>query len=394
MLENLTTWPWKAILTSGAVFTAVGSGAGYLLRRRIEKTGESEELDKLHRAVDLHKKLQDQQINIDDLREFRGRVAEKEVQAAANTAQYFLDRAERLASAPIEHEFADRGAGARPDGTQLEMNAYAAHQFEVAQTQLQELIDAKRSDMDSQMRAAFDESQAAWTAWRDREAQLEARVWEGGSIRPLMVASKQESLTRARIADLQLVGSLSEPTLKPRYPLTPRNVFDYVTPGVSAERVREILGTPHHADSWAWTYRYSEALLYIVLQEGSVRDVTLAMIEGQTLPIDFVHFDLELGRATFADLLAADPHANPHHRASARTNEIYATSRVGPSGAWQTFYFGALEPLGATGLLLPTTFDWDVDANSLVSRPSATLINWVGLSDQDEPPSFAWFITA
>ena len=390
MLEVLAAWPWKAILTSGALFT----GAGYLLRRRIEKTGESEELDKLHRTADLHKKLQDQQINIDDLKAFRGRLAEQEVRVAANTAQYFLDRAERLASTPNEYEFADARAEPRADGTQMEMDGYAVQQFALSETQLQELIDAMRADMDDQTRMAFDASQAAWTAWRDWEAQLEARVWEGGSIRPLMVASKQESLTRARIADLQLLGNLEEPAINPRYPSTPRNVFDYVTPGVSTERVREMLGTPHHADSWAWTYRYAEAQIYIVMRDERVRDVTLAMIAGSSLTIDFVHFDLELGSATFADLLAADPHATPQYRFSERTSEIYASSRVGHSGAWRQFYFGALEPYGPEGLLLPTTFNWDAEGDALVSNPAATLINWVGLSaEMDHPPAFAWFIT-
>lgn len=393
MLKEMVDLPWKAIVTSSALFAAVGSAVGYLFRRRIERTRESEELEKLHKTADLHRKLRDQQISIDELRALRGQVIQKELQAATATAQYFVYRAERLASAPAEAAVSYLSSTGSPDGNQAEMNAYAAEQFQLADVQLQEVIAAKRAAMDAETRRAFDDSQAAWVAWREVESLLEGRVWEGGSIRPLMVASKREAMTRARIADLQMLGSLAEPSITPRYPLAPRNVFEHVIPGVSSERVREMLGTPHHADSWAWTYRYAEAQLYVVMQDDRVREVTLALVQGHALLMDFVHFDLELGRATFADLIAEDPHAIPQCRFSARTKEIYAATRIGHSAAWRTYFFGALVPYGPDGLLLSTTFDWDSDEHMLRSSPAETIINWVGLSGDEEPPSFAWFIT-
>lgn len=393
MLEELGSWPWKAILTSATLFTVIGSGVGYLLRRRIERTGESEELDKLHRTVDLHKKLREQQISVDELKLLRGQVTQKELQAATDTAQFFLNRAERLASAPTGIEVTHSSAVNRSDGTQAEINAYAAQQLDLADIQLQETVAAERATMDAEMRVVFDEAQTAWVAWRDRESLLEGRVWEGGSIRPLIVASKREAMTRARMADLQLLGSKEEPRIVPSYPSTPLNILDHVTPGVSCERVREMLGAPHYADTWAWTYRFAEAQLYIVVKEERVREVSLAMVHGHCLTMDFIHFDLVLGRATLADLQAAAPDTVLQARFSARTNEVYATTRVGHSSAWRTFFFGSLVPLGPHGLLLPTSFDWNVDEDRLDSNSKETLINWVGLSDDEHPPSFAWFIT-
>jgi len=102
---------------------------------------------------------------------------------------------------------------------------------------------------------------------------------------------------------------------------------------------------------------------------------------------------LSFGTLTFGDLIALDDTVRLEFDWSARTNELIAKMRLGPSGAWDEYYFGAVIPFSGGGQLLNTDFHWDRESGRLLSPPSETLINWVGRASAiDEHPRVSWFV--
>ena len=100
-----------------------------------------------------------------------------------------------------------------------------------------------------------------------------------------------------------------------------------------------------------------------------------------------------LWQTAFADLLELEPGLEIKHQFSARTSEVYALLRLGPSGAWSEYYFGALVAYSGGGHLLETNFEWDGDGQRLVTDPSKILINWFGrTNDFEQVPGFSWHI--
>lgn len=90
---------------------------------------------------------------------------------------------------------------------QQDMNACAAEEYRAADAELNAVWRDTMSwaggvSLDDELRVA----QRAWIAFRDAACGVEAAVWEGGSMAPLIHATCMTRLTRARIADLQILS--------------------------------------------------------------------------------------------------------------------------------------------------------------------------------------------
>lgn len=259
--DSLTTIPWTTLLVKGGIaaafFTAIAvgvvKGVGYLWRRWIEGDKDTEALSRLHSAADLREKLARQQISVDDLKQFHLQALERPAANAVASAEYYIHKAQHLTREldAVEEEW--------PEAiTQAEMNQQAFDRFQRVDDELTSLIVRRMSTLDEHDATALQIAQDAWTIWRNAEAQWESKTWEGGSIRPLFVASKLEALTRERIASLGASDELSGPALEVPMRRTPRDLMEYIEPYVSGERVRELLGTPHYIAGGRWYYRYLE----------------------------------------------------------------------------------------------------------------------------------------
>lgn len=89
---------------------------------------------------------------------------------------------------------------------QQDMNLCAAQEYQAADAVLNAewrvtLDWARGAGLEAELRAA----QRAWIAYRDAACGVEAAVWEGGSMAPLILSTCMTRLTRARTDDLVML---------------------------------------------------------------------------------------------------------------------------------------------------------------------------------------------
>lgn len=366
----------------------------YLVKRKAEGAGESRDMAALHSAVELREKLARQNMTLAQLREFRAQALGLPAQTAADTAQHYIERAQYLARPQGERQPVYEWPEAN---TQAEMNSQAAAQFAMADDELTALVIEKMASLDPEEATAFQETQDAWRNWRIAEAEWESKVWRGGSIRPLMVSTKLEQLTRERIASIHLSGDAEHhprPMVVP-YRNTPQGLADHIEPGTTGARVREILGTPHYITGNYWYYRFRETQVELHLSGEAVEEVAFAIVQGHQYTTTLNGFGpFTFGELTFGALQdLTGERLEIRHRSSMRTTELYTTLRLGHPGAGTDYYFGALIPHHGGGQLLSTEFDWDWENRTLNGFPSGTIINWFGATARfDEAPAISWFL--
>lgn len=363
----------------------------YIGKRRLEGAGDTQQMDRLHKAADLREKLTRQNATMADLKQFIDEALDKPAQSAVITAQYYINRAEFLA---LSNESADDHALPEAE-TQAEMTHQAAERFTMAEDELAELLKQRLSTLSEEEAVEFLKAQEAWTAWRSAEADWEAKVWEGGSIRSLMVTTKLESLTRERIATIHVSGNLEGDgnyVVVP-YRKTPKDLPEHLMPGVTGAHVRSILGTPDFISDNYWQYRFQETRLELIFDGEVIREAAFAMIEGERYEGCLGVFgDFTFGELTFGDLQKEHPEIVLQHRSSLRTRDVYTSIHVGLPGAYQQVYLGALMPNHGSNLM-QTDVEWDFEANELVGFPKDTIINWFGVTgNYDDPPAASWFI--
>lgn len=371
------------------ILGALYAAGRYLGKRKIERTSESEEIKQLHEIVDLRQKMENLNLTTTDVRSFREEVLGKSVKQAVATATYYIERAEYLHEQPRLLLDGDSQVI-----TQADMNAQAFEQFARADNELTSLVLEKMAVYEPEEAAAFQQAQDAWNKWRQAESEWESKVWEGGSMRPLMVATRLESLTRERIAAIHVSGDLERnpEELVVVYKKTPRDLFEHIEPNVTSQRVRDIIGVPHYISGDTWHYRFDELQLQIAIEGETVGEVAAVFVEGKSCSVVLEYESFEFGKLTFADLLELDQDLEICHRGGARTAELYAHLRLGTPSVYSEYFFGAIDHLHGGGRLLQTAFEWDGE-QGLVSDPSKVLINWFAcVSTTADVPSPSWFI--
>jgi len=362
----------------------------YFGRRKIEKSGESEEIKRTRELVDIQIKMREGGISIDEINGLRKIILEKSTTQAVATANYFVKRAEYLHDLPASNLFNDDA-----ELSQAEMNEQAAARFRQAEEDLTSLLIKKMAESKHDEAIALQAAHDGWLQWRDAEAHWEAKSWEGGSIRPLLVATKLEALTRERIASLEIGEQLEQSpnNLEIQYKPTPSDLAEHLEPGITSNRVRELIGAPHFISENYWFYRFLETQVEIIFEGEVIRDITFALIEGEKYKATLSEVnEYTLGELTFSDLLSENQNIEVHSRSSGRTHEAYTSIGVGIPGTYRMFYFGAIMPFHGSRLH-HTDFDWDIDSQSVKGFPSDAIINWFGTTSRyDEAPGASWYI--
>lgn len=167
------------------------SGAGYLIKRWIEKSSEFESLDKHKKLLDIHKQMNEQGIDIDSLKAFESRLVGKTVAIQRHTLELQSETTPLIGSLEDEHL------------TQLELTERANEKLKLARARMQDAIagiDARVGDAQSQ---ALMKSQTEWEGYCESQARAIASQYEGGSIYGFVYISELESLANERTARLQ-----------------------------------------------------------------------------------------------------------------------------------------------------------------------------------------------
>lgn len=206
------------------------------------------------------------------------------------------------------------------------------------------------------------------------------------------------SISRLRLAFENAVSGHAPSRLRLEYERTPLNLFDLVVPGMFREHVRTLLGPPHFAFEHRWRYRYQETQVEVCFTKtDSVDAVVVVLCAGKKYHGNHptAHTDRPLGELTLADVLGLEGNAQDiEFFESGRTQEVYVRGRWGPTGAWSYYACGALMVFTGVGYLAETSFEWDIERNSLKSEPNQVVINWMASTSSysDLPPGFDWFI--
>jgi len=173
------------------------------------------------------------------------------------------------------------------------------------------------------------------------------------------------------------------------YPRIPSDLLEHIRPGVSSERVRDVLGAAHKIYDNTWWYRCPEALIQIEFSErAGASSVVLALTLGAPSSWFIIPmFGRPLGSLSLADVFEED--GKFRYRSTLRTEELLFETRIGPPGAEKNYTFGVLRPL-APGSLADVNFDWDYNKKELRSDPRSVIFNWIGLSESTEELWFDW----
>ena len=388
------TWAWLnaalesstfklLILPIGGCVYALGR---YLGRRRIEKHGESEQIQRARELVDLQRAMRDGNVSVDDINNLRQRLLDKPANRAVATANYYIERAEYLRDQPASL-MDDHGDTL----TQTEMNEQAFAMYARANNELASTVIEKVATYSPEEAHLFQQAQDAWLRWRDAESQWESKVWEGGSIRPLMVATRLEALTRERIATIQMSGNAEHDpdALSAHYKQTPKDLPDHLSPGITGERVRQLLGVPHYIADEYWFYRYSDAQLQLKVEGEVVAEFALVFIEGHVYETTLEGVGpFRFGELTLDDLSQMYPPLEITHRFGARTGELCAEM---PLGVANTQYFFGSISTDSGGRLLRAS-DAEDEPIDGPQAPGRMRVNWLGRTQRDEAPYIWWHI--
>jgi uncharacterized protein YecT (DUF1311 family) len=88
--------------------------------------------------------------------------------------------------------------------TQTDMNIKAGMELERANAELDALISEFEALLEPSRRADFQRVQEKWSVFREQYAEFESKVFEGGSIRPMIHAQAARKATHRRIKDLRI----------------------------------------------------------------------------------------------------------------------------------------------------------------------------------------------
>ncbi len=170
---------------------ALGTVLWYFIRRKIENKSTLDHIEKNERLLKLRQDLDSSGISVSELNEF-----EKILTGKANSALAVSEKFARQAEDAIR-------LGKDEQLTQLEMNEAALRTHHITEAYLERVVEELRSQLAEDEVVLFNHSQEFWTKYRESYGDFVGQLYEGGSIRPLMVLSALESITATRISELE-----------------------------------------------------------------------------------------------------------------------------------------------------------------------------------------------
>lgn len=187
-----------------------------------------------------------------------------------------------------------------------------------------------------------------------------------------------------------LLATFRRPTI--RLAKAPRNILDHLKPSSSQEHVRAVLGAPHQVVEQHWFYRFADALVQIEFwQGGGAKSIALGLVgKGKERRFPVPICTKPLGQLSISDVRQEQD--TLRYRDSLRHQEVLVEARLGPTGAWSNWTFGAMMAVGSQALH-ESRFEWDREGNRLTTDPSMVLVNWVAISNSNDEVYFDWSMT-
>lgn len=141
-----------------------------------------------------------------------------------------------------------------------------------------------------------------------------------------------------------MLNKITELFTRPKIKLkkAPKNVFDYIKPTSSKDRVKEILGSPHNILGSKWCYEFLDAVIQINFSEEHGAEYIVLGLQGmgEKYYFSIPMFGKPLGKLTLADVL--EDEGVLEYNQWTWSQEIVYTTKIGPSVFCTYFHFGVL----------------------------------------------------
>ena len=173
-------------LAAGSLLTALG----VLAKRRIERRGAHELLERRERLLAIHKAMNEQRVSVEDLTQLEAALTSRSAPRALPPAQEPGRLIQEVLSAP------------GPPMTQAEIIGHAASLADRADEELQQAFVNLRTSLSADRADLLQRSQDAWLALRVAHATYCASEYEGGSMSPLVYHLAFWDLTLKRTTEL------------------------------------------------------------------------------------------------------------------------------------------------------------------------------------------------
>ncbi len=171
----------------GALFSVVG----YFIKRKVERRGVIDALDRHKKLLEINRHMNDQGLSIDDMRTLEVALTGK---------------AEAIAKHSLDFERDAKPLTEKRSGeflSQAELNLRADANLKISRAKLNLVYQELTFKLDDFEITVLRESQDVWEAYSVKQAEAESARYRGGSIYPLIYLSELDSLTVERAARLQ-----------------------------------------------------------------------------------------------------------------------------------------------------------------------------------------------
>lgn len=185
------------------VLGGVGTAVWFFWRRKVEQAPVFENIQKAEKLLSLRKELDSTNYTVKDLKNL-----EDALMGRAEVAKELSITYENEAQQVREIEL--NGAM-----TQTEMNIAAAKAYRKAEQKLDTVIKQIKVFLSPEECARFNSANEAWRIYQRENADFLASRYEGGSIQPLIHASTLETVTIARLVELEAELNFTKETQVP-----------------------------------------------------------------------------------------------------------------------------------------------------------------------------------
>jgi uncharacterized protein YecT (DUF1311 family) len=173
------------------ILGGIGTAIWFFWRRKVEQKPIFENIQKAEKLLSLRMQLDKTNYTIKDLRSLEDALMGR-AEAAKKLGASFEKQAEEIRRIEFDSAL-----------TQTEMNIVASQAYERAERKLETTIAELKEYFSPEEIARLDETNEAWRNYQRKHAEFLASQYEGGSIQPLIYASALESVTIARIVELE-----------------------------------------------------------------------------------------------------------------------------------------------------------------------------------------------
>ena len=168
----------------GAAATAVLGGAGWLIKRWLERRSPAARIEEARSLTMLHREMQESGATLEMIEHLKDSL----LQRRKNQEKYEGEILEFM-----RQDFR----------TQTEMNIHAGYLLDLAQVKLRHAAAEYASMLDADRSSLFEATQNAWEVFVEAQARFAASIVDGGTMYSLVYAGEKEELTIQRAASVR-----------------------------------------------------------------------------------------------------------------------------------------------------------------------------------------------